>query len=402
MALLYRYTRLNDRANTGVFTFIVTRSVTRDIHRDATTKDFVFGYHRWAISFCRQDKNVLGVVLILRNPSAGTRVLVDFTFTLVSREHFSKNELFSQRQCAFTLAQSTHGTPRLIATSDLRAKRFSDENSEFVLELTLGNIKAIYESDFKPTSSSPAANPKAPVPSPKLETPSFMFGGLEWNVTMVQNGSPPPSTSATSANAETPETGRCRVFLNRLTGFQHHCRVQYRVVVQEGERKADSGMLDQISDLNGRIRGFPVKGFPTLDPPPKVHVELLCANLTSEVKVALQTRDPNAEPNCYDRDRQGWSVEADADAADCLKVKVFFSDIQLVPRNHLRYVSWNVYVVRTQANSGNRESVPVLDAPHSNFYVQDGVDMGVVMDTNIPVKDVSTALYLLDLCYNSI
>lgn len=44
MALLYRFTKLNDRHNTGIFTFIVTRSVTRDLHRDATTKDFYYGY----------------------------------------------------------------------------------------------------------------------------------------------------------------------------------------------------------------------------------------------------------------------------------------------------------------------------------------------------------------------
>ncbi|KAH6948310.1 hypothetical protein HPB50_023374 [Hyalomma asiaticum] len=56
MALLYRFTRLNDRSNTGVFTFIATRSVTRDLHRDATTKDFPFAYHRWAVSFVRTDK----------------------------------------------------------------------------------------------------------------------------------------------------------------------------------------------------------------------------------------------------------------------------------------------------------------------------------------------------------
>lgn len=92
MALLYRFSRLNDRSNTGVFTFIVTRSVTRDVHRDATTKDFAFGYHRWAVSFQRTEKT-LGVYLILRNPSPGTKCYLDYTFTILNREHFSKNEV---------------------------------------------------------------------------------------------------------------------------------------------------------------------------------------------------------------------------------------------------------------------------------------------------------------------
>lgn len=68
MALLTRFIRLPDRANTHVFTFVVTRSVTRDLHRDVTSKEFSYGYHRWAITFSRAGK-VLGVYLVWRNPS---------------------------------------------------------------------------------------------------------------------------------------------------------------------------------------------------------------------------------------------------------------------------------------------------------------------------------------------
>jgi len=56
MSLLYRFARLPDRANTHVFTFIVTRSVTRDLERDVTSREFVCGYQRWAITFSRNDK----------------------------------------------------------------------------------------------------------------------------------------------------------------------------------------------------------------------------------------------------------------------------------------------------------------------------------------------------------
>ena len=103
MALLYRFTKLNDRCNTGVFTFIVTRSVTRDLYRDATTKDFCYGYHRWAISFTRANDKVLGVYLILRNPSPNTKCFADYSLTLLNREHFSKNESYTEKQCKFTV-----------------------------------------------------------------------------------------------------------------------------------------------------------------------------------------------------------------------------------------------------------------------------------------------------------
>lgn len=97
MALLYRYVRLNDRARSHVFTFVVTRSVTRDLERDVTSKEFSCGHQRWAITFSRTDK-VLGVYLVWKSTSESVRVYVDFTFTLLNREHFSVNESFTGKQ----------------------------------------------------------------------------------------------------------------------------------------------------------------------------------------------------------------------------------------------------------------------------------------------------------------
>lgn len=103
MALLNRFSKLNDKAETGVFTFIVTKSVTRDSHRDATTKDFCFGYHRWAVSFQRSSERLLGAHLLLRNASPNTACVVDFTLTLLNRRHFSHNEVFAKKQAKFTV-----------------------------------------------------------------------------------------------------------------------------------------------------------------------------------------------------------------------------------------------------------------------------------------------------------
>lgn len=104
MALLTRFEKLNDRAETGIFRFIVTKSVTRDFHRDATTKDFCFGYHRWAISFQRPTEKMLGVHLVLRNASHHTACVVDFTMTLLNSQHFSQNEVYYKKQAKFNLA----------------------------------------------------------------------------------------------------------------------------------------------------------------------------------------------------------------------------------------------------------------------------------------------------------
>ncbi|GIX70953.1 uncharacterized protein CDAR_505051 [Caerostris darwini] len=372
MALLYRFSRLNDRYNTGVFTFIVTRSVTRDVHRDATTKDFVFGYHRWAVSFTRTEK-ILGVYLILRNPSEDTKCYVDYTFTLLNREHFSKNEVYLQKNACFSTEESAHGNSKWMPMTELKSRRFTDENWEFLMELSLSNAMTVFEGLVKiPHVLHSSSGQKNRV---KLETSYFTFGNFEWNVSILPNGD------------EADSSTRPRVLLNRLTGFDHQCRVMYRVVLGEGERKIDSGLLDQISDMSGRIRGFSLRcQVPDIVRRTvlRVHTEMMCANTISEAKVPT-TRDPNSTANCYDRDKQGWCVEADMEC-EFLRLKLFYSDMHNVPRNHLRSVSWNAYVIRDHPSTGTKESVIVLNAPHNSYYVQDGVDMGVIMETNIPVR----------------
>lgn len=426
MALLYRFTRLNDRSNTGVFTFIATRSVTRDLHRDATTKDFPFGYHRWAVSFVRTDK-VLGVLLRIRNPAPGSKCYLDFTFTLLNREHFSKNEAISEKQVRFTSEESTHGSSRWILISDLQSRRFSDETGEFLLELSLSNVTTVFETDIRvpqnlvnqhhhhhhhhrgsatghqtqkewatvtmPGQVAAAANASSQLH--RLESSYFCFGGFEWNISLLPEGSP-----------EDGDNGRPRVLLNRLTGFDHPCRVQYRVVLGEGERRADSGVLDQISDLSGRIRGFSLRGPGAADllrrGTLRLQLHMLSANAISEAKVSATgsgTTDPSGNgataPNCYDRDKQPWCVEVDL-GSDCVRLKLYYAELQHIPRGHLRYVAWNAYLIRRQPGSGARESVLALRAPHSSYYVQDGMDVGVVMETDVTVREVreSASMYL--------
>ncbi|GBM85282.1 hypothetical protein AVEN_46219-1 [Araneus ventricosus] len=378
MALLYRFTRAKDRAGTGIFTFIVTRSVTRDFHRDATTKEFTFGYHRWVVSFNRSDSKMLGVHLILRNASAGTRCYVDYTFSLLNREHFSKNEIFFEKQCRFNADQPAQGPAKWILMSELHSRKFSDENGEFLMDLTMSNPLTVYEVDVRMSHLPFGHHHKLS----NAETPYFAFGGFEWNIGIHPQGIP-----------EDQETSnRPKILLNRLTGFDHAVRVQYRIVLGDADRVFDSGVLCQISDVTGKIRGFPLKcGIADLLHRGilRIYVEMMFANAISEVLIPLQNRDPSdTTPNCYDREKHAWLAEGDIEG-ECLKLKLFCSDLHHVPRNHLRYVSWNAYVVRNESNEATKEkNMIVLNAPHWNYYIQEGVDMGIVMETDIPVSVV--------------
>ncbi|XP_077292856.1 uncharacterized protein LOC143915909 [Arctopsyche grandis] len=353
MALLYRVARLHDRANTHVFTFVVTRSVTRDLERDITSKELACGFQKWAITFSRTDK-VLGVYLVWRNASEGMRVYVDFTFTLLNREHFSVNEGFSGKQVKFTFESPAQGNRNYIPVSDLYGRNFTDPNGEFQLELTMANLRTVYATDFR--------------------LPPTVFG-----------------VHHTGLGSE----GRVSIYLNRLTGFDHRCRVRYAVALGEGTRRVDSGPLEDVSDAEGRARGWHPRARLAdiaLKGVVRVQLDMQMANTVCEVAVAsgagavgpLPAAPPAAQ--CYDRDKQAWTIKSDCHS-ETVRLQMVYKDIHNVPRNHLRYVSWTAYIMRYH-KSGPAEPLPLPGVPFSHYYAQENSDEGIIMETDVTVKEI--------------
>ena len=60
-----------------------------------------YGHQRWAITFSRHDKS-LGVYLVWKNPSEGMKVFVDFSITLLNRDHYSENISFLAKNIKYT------------------------------------------------------------------------------------------------------------------------------------------------------------------------------------------------------------------------------------------------------------------------------------------------------------
>lgn len=178
------------------------------------------------------------------------------------------------------------------------------------MELSLGNIMTIFETNLQVSTG-------GQLKSGKFESTSFSFGSFDWSVSIViHNYGPTGAAAAVAAtvngtsgeNQKDDNTSRIiYVFLNRLSGFEHPCRVQYRMVIGEGKNREDSAVLDQISDVGGRIRGFQMgHPLPELLKPNgavRVYVELHCCNAISEAKVPV-VRNPSPTINCYDRNKQ--------------------------------------------------------------------------------------------------
>uniref|UniRef100_T1IZ86 MATH domain-containing protein n=1 Tax=Strigamia maritima TaxID=126957 RepID=T1IZ86_STRMM len=379
MALLYRLVKLRDAGDTRVFTFIVTRTVTRDVHRnDVTSKEFPCACHKWAISFTRTDRQALGVFLVWRSACVGIRCYVDFVFTLLNREHFGQNEVFSAKCCRFTVDQLANGNRRLIPSIDeLRSRAFTDDNGEFQVEVALANITTVFESDIRVPHPLCFSHGKS---AAKLETNYFLFGNFEWNVAVVPLHDAPDKILIT---------------LNRLTGFDYQCRVRYRVVLGDGDRRLDSSPINDFSDSDGRGFGWPVKAQLSdfvRRGSLRIYIELISAHTISEVKVFPS----NGISTCYDREKQTWAIEADANG-DFLRLKVVYKDAISLARNHLRYVAWSAQIVRRHPKTGTRDLTEVLKTPLSHYYIHEADD-GIMMETNIPIHEVISdpACFFLD------
>jgi len=62
----------------------------------------------YSVSFSATSSH-LGASLTLAHVTIGMTCVVDFNFTMVNREHFTKNDVYSERSCQFTLESPVSG-----------------------------------------------------------------------------------------------------------------------------------------------------------------------------------------------------------------------------------------------------------------------------------------------------
>ena len=218
--------------------------------------NYRYGHNRWALTFSRHDK-VLGVYLVWKNPSEGMKTLVDLHFTLLNRHHFSLNENFSTKNAKFTTEAKLHGCRKMVQLSKLTETDFMDRNGEFQLEVHLSNIRSVYEHKFRINQS--IFNNLSKLG--KLETTYFSYDQYDWSLSVypsgrsesqlgIMEGAPPLTPGGATSMT---------VYLNRHTGLDRQCRIRFnlRVGAESSENgQVESGILDEISDQNGKSFGW--------------------------------------------------------------------------------------------------------------------------------------------------
>ncbi|XP_014670316.1 PREDICTED: uncharacterized protein LOC106811267 [Priapulus caudatus] len=365
MAQLHRFVALRDRHDTCVFTFLLSRRVTKPLSPDIFTRDFACAHQRWCLSFVRREKH-LSVYLVLKEAADGLQVALDYSITILNREHFSRNEGFNVRACVFSRERDTHGRKMFVSIDDLLGRQFTDGNSEYVIELTIGGALTTFTHRLRMPDLTRATG------FPKYETTYFSFGSYDWSVSMFPHGD------------SDDNVGRPLVYLTRHTHFEHLCKLKYELTLGEGAACMDSDTIQHVFDISGTGEGYVLNNVSVASLLRQaelyVALKLLSVGTVSEVRIPVLDRGRNCA-TLYDRDKQAWAVVSEFDRGT-LKLRLFYSDARNVPRNYLRYVAWNAVVV-----TATGDTVPVSDGPFYRYYVQVECDDGYDMTTNIQEND---------------
>lgn len=369
MARLYRFVKLGDRFDTQIFTFVLPNKLLREYTPEVYGKDFVYGFQKWNVNFSKSDVH-LGAHLKLITASPGMNVNVDFSFTILNKEHFTRNESFSEKGCAFNVEKNTSGRQTFIALGDLVNRNFMQENGEFLIELELRSCLSTFQCYLRMAKDHQSRYSYGP----RLESPYFSFGLFDWSVSLFPN--------ASTMEAD----GNVAIQLHRHTSFDHLCSVRYDVTLGENGL-FESGELEQLLDLTGNgdpyIVGSSLNYLARGRAAIKVVVSMYSVVSVSEATLHVLNRNRN-RAHCYDRDKQAWMLEADT-SNKCLSFRLYYTDISHVPRRYTRYVCWSLNVIPRPISE---RPLKAVNSPYYKYYVQQDLDEGFEVQTDILVDEV--------------
>jgi hypothetical protein len=291
MAKLHRFLKLNDRFDSQVFTFLLPSKLVTDDNPDTYTKDVVYGYHKWTAYFIRTELH-LGCFLKLQSACNGMKCQIDFSFTLLNREHFTRNETFIEKGCVFTTESSQHGRKNFVGLNDLLERDFTQVSGDYLIELEMRKINCSFECYVR----IPRETHSRYASDTKLESSYFSYGLFDWSISLYPN----------EGSVEQDEN--IAMQLHRHTSFDHICNVRYYVSI--GENGAfQSEELDQLVDIAGNGEVYIVNG--SLNQLTKgrssLKMKITMVSVVSISEVTLNVAGKSkSRAHLYDRDKQAW------------------------------------------------------------------------------------------------
>jgi hypothetical protein len=171
---------------------------------------------------------------------------LDLSVTLLCREHFTRNESFTEKNCKFTNKVTLHGRKSFTSVNRLCSVDFMDERGNIQCELEIKNLTMFYITEIQLPQQ--LINPqyahvvqstttRQPLDA-KIETPSFYYSNYEWCV-VIQ-----PKLDSVG------QLGHFRLFIQRLTPCDHSVKLTYRVKLTAGTYTWDPNQEKKSNDSN--------------------------------------------------------------------------------------------------------------------------------------------------------
>ncbi len=370
MAQLFRYLNGDDRQKSEVFTFMIPSNFVLDTDTDLKSRDFSASSQKWSLSFFKNNGSV-NAFLTLKSALEGMCVQAEYAITLINREHFTKNETFSEKNAKFTFENSMQGRKGFATIEALCTLDFMDERGNIQCELEIKNVNTTYIYDMH---MSPASFGRQNPNDLKFVTGSFVYGNYEWNICIQ------PKLDNSGG------ISYLKFYLCRLSSLDHLCRISFRYKLTNGNYNHDSGVIEQYSDINGASNSYRLDKAQQLlqanNGKFNIRLELIKINSIFPIILYPLARQPQPV-QFYDRDRQAWLMESCIED-NCFILRLFYSDINNIPSGYVRVVSFNISVRHQQTGPVNVFKKPVI-----KYYFKRDADDGLEISTTVDVNEVN-------------
>jgi hypothetical protein len=207
------------------------------------TREFFCRNIPFALTFVKNNDQLNAFLLHRSRDTETLEMTLDLSVTLLCREHFTRNESFTEKNCKFTNKVTLHGRKSFTSITRLCSVDFMDERGNIQCELEIKNLLVSYVTEIQlplqlvnPQYAQPTSN-RQPLDA-KIETPSFYYSNYEWCV-IIQ-----PKLDSVG------QLGHFRMFIQRLTPCDHSVKLTYRVRLTAGSFTWDPNQEKKLPNVN--------------------------------------------------------------------------------------------------------------------------------------------------------
>jgi hypothetical protein len=232
----------------SLFTFILPSTYLLGNDEKLVTREFYCRHIPFALTFVKNGDQLNAFLLHRSRETETLEMTLDLSISLLSREHFTRNEAFVEKNCKFTNKVTLHGRKSFTSINRLCSVDFMDERGNIQCELEIKNLVVSYTTDIQLAAQlinpqyaahgmSPSTTNRQPLDA-KIETSPFVYSNYEWCV-VIQ-----PKLDSVG------QLGHFRLFIQRLTPCNHSTKLTYRVKLTAGTFTWDSGQERKATSTN--------------------------------------------------------------------------------------------------------------------------------------------------------